>query len=1398
MSAIYGEAIGKIVEEEREDLRLVAGKIIRTMALAGVAVASFWSHRWPAGDSSATFPTHSGPEWTENFQDFVGDLHEMTEHKSSSASELFYAMGIRTAEDLAYSNDNGPILLIVDRGITLIVPESPTRLAQFIDIPLEHVTSIIIRRTQINTDSGHATDLAQNELVLGLSREPWSYLLNAAEERANELAIAMRDADVAAQAVAAIECQRMPASQKVSTIQTLDVSKRPAAPSSEEQAAELVSQIVPDSVPVEAHPVQSLHRLSPEPAEAHVEAYEPSSDRMNLVLSPTVPAEKATAPRVTPSRSAASRTAAATPSTGRVHSEAPAPRPGAAMTALKEARSRRAADVKMIATPSTKRARVDAPATLPAAKRPKVSKRAAGASDGPSEEINVYDMPTSPATKKKPVSKSATKKGIAKPKSKPKPKSSSSASSRRSRKQTVRAATKSKKPAVESDAEDVMDVDYKSPQAAPAPVASSMKRVIRSAAAPDMTVEARRHRSAKPYTHPSDSPHETYEAFEEEVLALPADEEPGGGLSAPAVPAAAETAGPTPNSAAETPADAGESLDNAINIHSDPPVDDEFTDLSDLEEDKQPPAAVPQTVQPHQLRLPESAPDPARRVTRSASGNPLIDTARARKESIIAFDRRGPRNQGAGLSAVRSSSPVVKRDGRVDGGAVDAHPDIEMEDHVDGPFTNETPSPSQQRMLARRDDKTASQHPVSENPKSTNTLHTTSSTAPARMADPRVTSDLMEVGEDLQEAFGSMLHRTAKPHEDPTMTAETVNITAASATPAIIDLPTAHRSINPSEVEDNVSKSFGGAVGGMSEAHKTVNTKMLNPGAAIFHPSKNIPGMNVSSADDNISKSLSSSLDEHSDAHEDQVAVARMVNVTAPRTNAALIDLSTTKQPTISFAIDPGLSQAFKSRLNSSTTRSAPTTATRIFNVTALNTHTSAEDLSGVNQAIQSLATVRKRDTTQRTASTPQTAHRDSKKVRISPHTPEDVVYDMDTSVLDNTITAANRLRWDTPAPRSGSAHKVDRNGSPIPLIRTANNTPTGVLDAFVETMEGVGGGTDLHEGATFSVYEDHGYPHLTSPSPAHIHGSVSSPFKPYVACDGSEVDEQDYRTALRVRNPDIPALTTTANSAMDATLTRTTSLNMNINMEPFPHVMSSNTKPLPQPPQAESRAISGYASEYEVETVARRSAERRESDPFRGPSMGLGRDGMPGGETSFVRLIREKTGVHQTMQQEMAYNPNPRFESASAPACFYPAPPSNAPEEHETAGDATLEGAVGESQGSSTTSSSTTAVSSTAQAESMAWDSSLQAHQVAILEQLTAISHRLISHASATAGAVNDHVSDYARAGGAVVAAVHTEHEAERRASRVAAAAAQAEAGRRLAGLGVKLAGRLAAFRRA
>ncbi|KAJ9634601.1 hypothetical protein H2199_008884 [Coniosporium tulheliwenetii] len=1390
MSTIYGAAIGKIVEEEREDLRLVAGKIIRTIALAGIA-------------------------WTESFQDFVDDLHEKTQHKSSSDSELFYAMGIRTAEDLTYSNDNGPILLIVDRGITLIVPESPARLAQFIDIPLQHVTSISIRRTQVNTDSGHATDLAQNELMLGLSSEPWSYLLNAAEERADEIAIAMRDADVAAQAVAAIKSQQTPASQKVSTSQTLDVSKLPAPQSPEAQVEEPASELVPDSVPVETHPGHSPRHHSPEPAEARVEQREPTSDAIALVPSPTVPAAEVTVPRVTPSHSAASRTAAATPGTQRVRSEVLAPLPGAAITALRAARSHRAADIVTTATPSTKRARADAPATLPPVKRPKVSKRATAKYDSPpSEEASVYNMPISPATKKKPVSRGATKKGIAKPK----PKSSSSTSSRRARKQAVRAAAKPKKPAMELDAVDVMDEDYRVHQAVSAPAVSSTKRTTRSTAAPTTTVGARKHRPAEPRRHSSGPRHETYEAFEEEVLALPADGELGGRLSASAAPAAAETAGPILNSAAKSPADAGESLDNAINIHSDPPAEDEFTDLSEPEEDQPPPAIVPQTVQPDQLRVPAPATASVKKVTRSASGRPLIDAERARKESIIAFDRRGPRNQGAGLAAVRSSSPLVERNRRVDVAAMEDRPivdglsdadahqvddapivaDFEEMSHVHGPFTNRTTSPSPQQMLARRDDKIPPQHSTDREAKFANTVHTTSHTAPARMANPKVTSELMDVDEDLSEALGSMLRRPPKSHSNPTMTAKMVNITAPSKKATIVDLERAGRAIDPSEVKDNVENAVGGMFGVMSEAHKMVTTQALNPEAAIFHPSKNIHGINPLSADDNISKSLSSSLDEHSDVHNDQVAVARMVDVTAPRTNAALVDLSTAKQPTISFSIDPGLSQAFSRRLGGAAAHAAPTTATKIINVIAPTPKIVAEDLSGVNQAIQSLATVRKRDTTQRTASTPQTARRNSKKVRISPHMPEDVVCDMDTSGFANTVTAANKPHWDTPAPRSGSAHKVDRNGSPIPLIRTANNTPTGALDAFVETMEGVGGCTDLHEGATFSVYEDHGHAHLISPSPAGIHGSMSSPFKAYVAYDGNEVDEQDYRTVLRVRNPDIPTATTTTNSAMDTTITRTTSLNMNINMEPFPHVMSSNTKPLPQPPYAPSRAISGYASEYEVETVARRSAERRESDPFRGSSMGLGRGGMPGGETSFVKLLREKTGVHQMMQQEMAYNPNPRFESASAPAYYYPAPPTNTPEEHEMVGDATLVGAGEQSEGSYTTSSSTTAVSETAQAESMEWDSSLLAYQVEILELLSQITHGLISHVSATASAVDDHVSDYAQAGGALIGVMQSEHETERHAFMEAAMAQQAENGRVFVGLGMKLVARLAVFRRA
>lgn len=73
-----------------------------------------------------------------------------------------------------------------------------------------------------------------------------------------------------------------------------------------------------------------------------------------------------------------------------------------------------------------------------------------------------------------------------------------------------------------------------------------------------------------------------------------------------------------------------------------------------------------------------------------------------------------------------------------------------------------------------------------------------------------------------------------------------------------------------------------------------------------------------------------------------------------------------------------------------------------------------------------------------------------------------------------------------------------------------------------------------------------------------------------------------------------------------------------------------------------------------------------------------------------------------------------------------------------------------------------------------------------------------LISHVSATASAVDDHVSDYAQAGGALIGVMQSEHETERHAFMEAAMAQQAENGRVFVGLGMKLVARLAVFRRA
>lgn len=76
----FHNSLTHMIREDHEDLKLIAGMIIRKLILAGVPSGDFWQSHWKI---TAPFPTDNGPAWMEQLQSFVSDLYEKTNYKST-------------------------------------------------------------------------------------------------------------------------------------------------------------------------------------------------------------------------------------------------------------------------------------------------------------------------------------------------------------------------------------------------------------------------------------------------------------------------------------------------------------------------------------------------------------------------------------------------------------------------------------------------------------------------------------------------------------------------------------------------------------------------------------------------------------------------------------------------------------------------------------------------------------------------------------------------------------------------------------------------------------------------------------------------------------------------------------------------------------------------------------------------------------------------------------------------------------------------------------------------------------------------------------------------------------------------------------------------------------------
>ncbi|KAF2809908.1 uncharacterized protein BDZ99DRAFT_562502 [Mytilinidion resinicola] len=260
--------LSNVILNAPEDLKMVAGIIIRTMILGGMQYADFWSNGAPY---SVPFPTDETQVWMQNFQGFMDELHRLKFLEDDGDAGMIYALSISAKDTHDFIQETGAMVLFFDKEyMTAFVLGTAGRIPQCIDLPIAHIIDTDTRMATIRSSDEKTSGIETAQLVISLQPLPWTYLFNAEERDARQITITLENMADAQEAQSIIqEIQRHKAKRKMSTSQvSLDISRSPLQgetsdaeiPAAEKPADERPSinpeaeelSVIPESYPLHA------------------------------------------------------------------------------------------------------------------------------------------------------------------------------------------------------------------------------------------------------------------------------------------------------------------------------------------------------------------------------------------------------------------------------------------------------------------------------------------------------------------------------------------------------------------------------------------------------------------------------------------------------------------------------------------------------------------------------------------------------------------------------------------------------------------------------------------------------------------------------------------------------------------------------------------------------------------------------------------------------------------------------------------------------------------------------------------------------------------------------------------------------------------------------------------
>ncbi|KAI4679128.1 uncharacterized protein J4E88_006421 [Alternaria novae-zelandiae] len=184
--------LGAIIlsETEQEQIKIIAGIIIRQALEQGIEYSRFWS-TGKVGHSAPNFPLEADAEWTQKFQGFLDILSDLALARPTSEPSVMYLVSLFATDGFKWRESSAtfPIALIEAGVLTIIAPDEHLKDCQFVDIPVEHILNTRSEPSKLHNSQAQLTEHEPWDLIMTLTSEPWSYRLDSTQRIATNLSL---------------------------------------------------------------------------------------------------------------------------------------------------------------------------------------------------------------------------------------------------------------------------------------------------------------------------------------------------------------------------------------------------------------------------------------------------------------------------------------------------------------------------------------------------------------------------------------------------------------------------------------------------------------------------------------------------------------------------------------------------------------------------------------------------------------------------------------------------------------------------------------------------------------------------------------------------------------------------------------------------------------------------------------------------------------------------------------------------------------------------------------------------------------------------------------------------------------------------------------------------------